>query len=903
LDSLAHDLLLTDVSGLWLRFAADIAAKTFLFLLLCLGCNYVLRRSSSAFRHSLLTLSFLCLFLLPLAPALGLEWKIPMFTLPQARGSLIAARLYSSHYFSAVLFLAWLAGFVAVLSRLVVGFWLMRRLTREATPLRGASWLRVIQQARSGLHMSAGVRVLASDRLHAAVCAGFLRPVILMPAESEDWSDEQRLMILRHELGHLRRRDNWTNILALFVCAFYWFNPLVWAAARRLRLCREAACDDLVLGCGVKPSEYASYLLEAASSRQTGLVALALSQAAALRKRLFAILDPAVNRRLAKARQVVPCAALAMLILLATAALQPWIVPAFRGGLARSLPLDDRGLVSQVLAWLWTPVARPTAGAPEAGFVGYSGNTASEEVGSSSARYFDPALSSVAVISSLDFRSEGRVSRRIANWLAPSWPRSASGWIQPSQGGAFVQIQGGEAKPTPDADGGSNEGDLPPTTDGIQLSRLDLGTLGGDESAATDINEAGQIVGQSTTKVGETKPFLWSKASGILDLPCPSVTCHAVDINNAGQVLIASQDEPGTAEKAYLWTPSSGLRDLGSLGGVSTHAYALNDLGQVAGSSETTFETENAFFWSAQTGMINLGGATAIGLNERGQVLGWASTYAFLWDSADGSFARIGPVGLTATPLDMNNAGEVVGYAAFEKGGKPKAFLWTPLQGITELTLPGDTDGSCAFRINDAGEVLGVSRVAGEDHIYLVGRNSAAREVSLPSALVPKPNWPERAEIPSTLLIGSNLPSFALAEELAKVAELKDDRNQISQLVRMNGKGQIAGNLIDRSDNRVGAVLWEVRLPDVEKSIESILGQIDEIQAHGYGLPLVSLRFTLEDSLLAVKANDFRAAMDHLSFFLNLLGQQSSVDLETRDPWIQATWQSLERLSQFTVLQ
>jgi beta-lactamase regulating signal transducer with metallopeptidase domain len=51
-------------------------------------------------------------------------------------------------------------------------------------------------------------------------------------------------------------------------CAFYWFNPLIWYAAGRLRVEREQACDDYVLRIGTKPSDYADHLLDIARSMQ-----------------------------------------------------------------------------------------------------------------------------------------------------------------------------------------------------------------------------------------------------------------------------------------------------------------------------------------------------------------------------------------------------------------------------------------------------------------------------------------------------------------------------------------------------------------------------------------------------------------------------------------------------------
>ena len=80
---------------------------------------------------------------------------------------------------------------------------------------------------------------------------GWLRPVVLLPGDSEVGRPERRHVVLLHELAHVKRLDCLTQQLAQLSCAVYWFNPLSWWASMRMMVERERACDDLVLLSGV----------------------------------------------------------------------------------------------------------------------------------------------------------------------------------------------------------------------------------------------------------------------------------------------------------------------------------------------------------------------------------------------------------------------------------------------------------------------------------------------------------------------------------------------------------------------------------------------------------------------------------------------------------------------------
>ena len=90
---------------------------------------------------------------------------------------------------------------------------------------------------------------------------GWLRPVVLLPEGARRWSAPRRQVVLLHELVHVRRADWLVRLMARLACSVYWFNPLVWWAVRRLDLEQELACDEEVVACGTRASDYACHLL------------------------------------------------------------------------------------------------------------------------------------------------------------------------------------------------------------------------------------------------------------------------------------------------------------------------------------------------------------------------------------------------------------------------------------------------------------------------------------------------------------------------------------------------------------------------------------------------------------------------------------------------------------------
>jgi beta-lactamase regulating signal transducer with metallopeptidase domain len=120
-----------------------------------------------------------------------------------------------------------------------------------------------------------------------------------------------------------QRRYSLTQLVADVGCALYWFHPGAWLAARRLRMEREHACDDVVLLGSARASAFAHELLEIARTMRArpllSRAALAMAQRSRLRARLVAVLEdrPRAARVLGALLAPIAVAALTLVMTLA----------------------------------------------------------------------------------------------------------------------------------------------------------------------------------------------------------------------------------------------------------------------------------------------------------------------------------------------------------------------------------------------------------------------------------------------------------------------------------------------------------------------------------------------------------------------------------------------------------
>jgi hypothetical protein len=200
----------------------------------------------------------------------------------------------------------WVAIAGGILAWLLAGMVSVGRIVRRGRALATPEWTQALAAAAASLKLAGQPRLVMSDQVEMAFAFDAFTPTIILPASAEEWSDDRRRAVLLHELAHIRRRDLIGHVIAGVACAVYWFNPFVWAAARRLRVESELASDDVVLESGVRPSDYAQHLLDLVTNIGQGAptMALAMARPREFEGRLVAILDRAKTRHAPRRAQV-----------------------------------------------------------------------------------------------------------------------------------------------------------------------------------------------------------------------------------------------------------------------------------------------------------------------------------------------------------------------------------------------------------------------------------------------------------------------------------------------------------------------------------------------------------------------------------------------------------------------
>jgi len=251
------------------------------------------------------------------------------------------------------------------------------------------------------------------------------------------------------------------------------------------------------------------------------------------------------------------------------------------------------------------------------------------------------------------------------------------------------------------------------------LSNLNRG--GQNQAFANDINNSGAVAGQ-IGRPGPWSAVSWNMSGTIADIDSLGQYSNAWGINNAGVVVGGIQDGPtGTSwARAFRWSSSDGLtmldtnpasgsygwainengtvagelmntactwdvtgayQPLGTLGGLFSMAYDINDAGWVVGYAEDIARTERPALWHDGTSQALVGGnGAAEAINNAGVAVGYSSSRAFLWEGGNAQYlddiASV-PGWKFDTAEDINENGWIVGRGTLN--GEMRGYLLKPV--------------------------------------------------------------------------------------------------------------------------------------------------------------------------------------------------------------------------------
>ena len=330
--------------NLWLKFLIDATMKSFVILAVAGLLGFILRRHSAAVRALIWGLAILGCLVVPLFSFALPQWEVgvlpatsegfeaarwvdnrqtvtppvPIVAGPlpsttssiQATSPLIQSKSITSDsgasqsnmlgtgfallHWTEWIAVCWAGGALFLITRLIVGIGAVWHIS-----LRSNTFSISIPQVHPDWKRPVSIR--QSKAVTVPMVWGLFRPVILLPADAEEWEPERQRAVLLHELAHIQRQDWLMQMMAQITCAVYWFNPLVWFAVRQMRREVERACDDHVLNAGYQSADYAQHLVDIVRNiKKAGTAtrsAVAMARHSRIEGRLRTILVENRNRK------------------------------------------------------------------------------------------------------------------------------------------------------------------------------------------------------------------------------------------------------------------------------------------------------------------------------------------------------------------------------------------------------------------------------------------------------------------------------------------------------------------------------------------------------------------------------------------------------------------------------
>ncbi len=257
---------------------------------------------------------------------------------------------------------------------------------------------------------------------------------------------------------------------------------------------------------------------------------------------------------------------------------------------------------------------------------------------------------------------------------------------------------------------------------------IDLGTLGGTEAYARDINNAGVVVGQARNAAGDWRPFRWTSGGGMEDLGTMGGDFGAAYAISENGIIVGNAEGP-FGDHAFIYQDGV-MSDVGTLDFFQSGAFGVNDDGQVAGTYLAWGADQQGFLYDE--GFVDLGspmltGSRIVGINNDETMIGYSwgggqyRAYLYACDEP----AEIGTLAGFAKTYTwaINQSGQIAGSVTTADSALSHAVVYSggQLRDLNNLLVPGHGWEylTVAFAINNVGQVAGYGRIDGQYRAFL----------------------------------------------------------------------------------------------------------------------------------------------------------------------------------------
>ncbi len=135
-----------------------------------------------------------------------------------------------------------LAGGTVVATRLAWGLWSTYRLLGRSRQVADATLVGLAEEVRRSIGCR-GVELRASTEITSAATVGWRRPVLILAADWQQWSEQELRAVFAHEMTHVRSNDYLMGLFARITAVLYFYHPLVRWLGTRFFLAQEAVAD------------------------------------------------------------------------------------------------------------------------------------------------------------------------------------------------------------------------------------------------------------------------------------------------------------------------------------------------------------------------------------------------------------------------------------------------------------------------------------------------------------------------------------------------------------------------------------------------------------------------------------------------------------------------------------